>query len=222
MTPRVVRAFFLGCVAVCSAIAVACSSDGSGPAASDGGAADGGASDGSSVDTGANDAGTDVAATDAPQDAPHDSTNEAAVDGGCSGGTALPVGGWQFNGSSGTMNFYLSYPVATTPPNYQMAGRDTTTDAGGTSFGVGVQLLAKPTAAGTYAVQDYGTVTDPNKAFVYVSETYTGGYTNYNGVAGGCVDVTIVNGKVVAAFNGLMVAHGDAGAIPVTATIREQ
>ena len=219
MSSSMLRTVCLGCVVVSSAIAIACSSDSSGSATiSDGGASDGGASDGSSGDTGATDGGSDVATNDAP----HDSASEAATDGGCSGGTALPVGGWQFRGNSGTMSFYLSYGVASTPPNYQLAGRDTTTDSGGTSFGVGVQFLAKPTAEGTYTVQDYGVVTDPNKAFVYVSETYTGGYTNYNGIAGGCVDVTIVNGKVVAAFNGLMVAHGDAGALPVTATIREQ
>jgi hypothetical protein len=137
----------------------------------------------------------------------------------CTGSSPLGLNQYEFDGETGTAGFLLAYTVMSTPTNWQMSGRNATSALG---FGLGIQFMEKPTAPKTYQVQDYGVVTDPDKAFVYVSLVKGASFNNFNGIAGGCIDVTIENGKVVAAFRDLEVVDGNNVEKTVSMTLQEQ
>ena len=109
---------------------------------------------------------------------------------------------------------FATYIAFVSGANWQLAARD----AGSPSTGIGIQFPVKPTAAKTYNVVDYGSgqVSGDDNVFVYVSQVPGG---NDNGVAGGCLKVTMNgNGKVVATFKDLSLASGK----KLSATIIEQ
>jgi hypothetical protein len=186
-------------------VLAACSSSSGGTAGSDAG----GTGDGAPTD-----ATTEAAPGDGATDAP-------AI--GCSGARELPEGAWQFDNASGTLRVYESFADAGSPAGYAITGVDSMTDAGGGYFRVAIQFLSKPSPK-TYSVQAKGVISDPNSAFIDVEivNFLNVPQQDYPGLAGGCIDVTpdpIHPGGVIASFVGLMVANGDAGALPVSATM---
>ncbi len=116
--------------------------------------------------------------------------------------TPLADNTYSYGTGSGSFASSLNYASGA---NWQLAARD---NAASPSVGIGIQFPVKPTADKTYNVVGYGSgqVSGADNVFVYVSMVPGG---NDNGVAGGCLKVTInSSGKVVATFKDLTLASG--------------